>query len=374
MSYTGTVKGISYETGYGFIECAQTQATYGKDVFFLKTSLSGYYCKKGDSVSFSVVQSDKGPTAQNIQVLSDTPTFMGEIKSFNAQKGWGLIICAATEQFYGKDVFLLKSACGDGYVPSQGDPVRFEIEETPKGPQARDCKCVVRKNPGQPQAGGGGPTVPGLPADTTAALLAQMAAIQAALGMPVTVPSLPGSGASTPRGGSIGGKSYTGVVKSFNQQKGWGMIECNATRAMYQKDMFFLKTSCQGDVTMGQKVQFSVGMGQKGPEAQNIRPVGAGVIRKAAAPAVAAGGFYVGTVKSYNTEKGWGFISCDETMQMYGKDLFMHKNELAGYEPSAGEQVQFSLTTSSNGQPQAAGVVAAGGRGGAGARIRASPY
>lgn len=378
MSYHGVIKGLSYETGYGFIECAQTHSLYGKDIFFFKDALGGYYGKKGDSVSFSVESTDKGPKATTVAVMSDHPTFFGEIKSFNPTKGWGMISCEVTQKSYGKDIFLLKTACVDGYMANAGDIVRFSIEESPKGPQAKDVKTVTKQKLGSNQAG-----------DDTPQLLAQLASIQQKLnqrgiatsaplnayGVPTRSVGRAGSaGSGCGGGGAPQGGTYSGVVKSYNAVKGWGMIECAKTHGMYGKDMFFLKTSLAADnANPGDQVQFMVMMGQRGPEASNIKRLGSSAYTTYGPAGGESAGSFVGTIKSYNAEKGWGFIACDEAMQLYGKDMFLHKKELGDYVPSVGEQVQFTATIGSNGQPQAGSVIVAG-RGSGTGRARSSPY
>eukprot|EP00931_Biecheleriopsis_adriatica_P074995 TRINITY_DN4895_c0_g1_i1.p2 TRINITY_DN4895_c0_g1~~TRINITY_DN4895_c0_g1_i1.p2 ORF type:complete len:188 (+),score=52.05 TRINITY_DN4895_c0_g1_i1:31-564(+) len=54
-------------------------------------------------------------------------------------------------------------------------------------------------------------------------------------------------------------------------------------------------------------------------------------------------------VKSYNPHKGWGFI------ELNGRDIFLQKNELGGYCPEKGNQVQFTINETEKG-PQATGV------------------
>jgi len=45
-----------------------------------------------------------------------------------------------------------------------------------------------------------------------------------------------------------------------------------------------------------------------------------------------------GTVKFFNTSKGFGFIEPDE-----GKDLFFHASEVQGQEPQEGDKVDYEI-------------------------------
>lgn len=61
-----------------------------------------------------------------------------------------------------------------------------------------------------------------------------------------------------------------------------------------------------------------------------------------------------GTVKWFNTTKGYGFISCDT-----GDDVFVHYSAIQGQgfrNLEEGERVEFSIEQSPKG-PQASGVV-----------------
>ncbi|MFP6637018.1 MAG: cold-shock protein [Nitrospinaceae bacterium] len=62
-----------------------------------------------------------------------------------------------------------------------------------------------------------------------------------------------------------------GTVKWFNEGKGYGFIESEEG-----KDLFVHFSEIQGDgfktLSEGQAVEFEEGMGQKGPQATNVRP------------------------------------------------------------------------------------------------------
>jgi CspA family cold shock protein len=63
----------------------------------------------------------------------------GQVKWFNEKKGYGFI-----QQDGGKDLFLHYTAIqGDGFTSlREGQKVRFEIEETPKGPKAKNVQII----------------------------------------------------------------------------------------------------------------------------------------------------------------------------------------------------------------------------------------
>lgn len=65
----------------------------------------------------------------------------------------------------------------------------------------------------------------------------------------------------------------TGTVKWFNDSKGFGFITVDGE----SKDAFVHHSAIQGSgfksLTEGQRVEFDIVQGQKGPAAENVRPV-----------------------------------------------------------------------------------------------------
>ncbi len=64
----------------------------------------------------------------------------GTVKWFSEQKGFGFI----QQDGGGKDLFVHFSAIqGDGFKTlKEGEKVRFEVEDTPKGPNAKNVQVI----------------------------------------------------------------------------------------------------------------------------------------------------------------------------------------------------------------------------------------
>lgn len=62
-------------------------------------------------------------------------------------------------------------------------------------------------------------------------------------------------------------------------------------------------------------------------------------------------GRQVGIIKAFNVEKGYGFIFSAEVKAQFGCDVFLHHQQMVGF--NMGSEVSFTLKLNKNGKPQA---------------------
>jgi cold shock protein len=62
----------------------------------------------------------------------------------------------------------------------------------------------------------------------------------------------------------------TGIVKFFDEAKGFGFIKQDDRN---EKDLFVHKNEVSGYISEGDKVEFEIGKGKKGPCAINVRKI-----------------------------------------------------------------------------------------------------
>jgi cold shock CspA family protein len=183
-----------------------------------------------------------------------------------------------------------------------------------------------------------------------------------------------------------------GTVKWFNAEKGFGFIAPDDGGP----DVFvhFSAIADEGGfrtLDEGQQVEFEASQGQRGLQADSVRPVGGGAPRRQDAGygrdrdrgrddrdrgrgrddrgrdggRPSRGGRTTGTVTWFDNDKGFGFIQPDDD----GPDVFVHFSAIAdrgGYRSlEEGQRVEFDVTQGQRG-PQAEDVRSAedGGSGG----------
>mmetsp|Transcript_84304 Transcript_84304/g.149344 ORF Transcript_84304/g.149344 Transcript_84304/m.149344 type:complete len:100 (+) Transcript_84304:3-302(+) len=63
------IKSYSQAKGYGHIDCDETKAIYGKDMFVLRSELKGVMISAGDEVEFTLTMGTKGVQAKDVRVI-----------------------------------------------------------------------------------------------------------------------------------------------------------------------------------------------------------------------------------------------------------------------------------------------------------------
>lgn len=154
-------------------------------------------------------------------------------------------------------------------------------------------------------------------------------------------------------------EEYSGKVKWFSSQKGFGYIECPPLFKIYGKDAFVSGKSLRevSSLNPGDEVSFFAKVDCKGLGAVNVFVQQRAQARNTQASRHPAGMQFRGFVKDYNSEKGFGFISCSGTQPFYGnKAVFLHCKQLNCRSISKGDLVQFEVEVDPKG-PSAIGVV-----------------
>merc|ERR1712080_144407 len=144
--------------------------------------------------------------------------FFGSLKAVSTEKGWGHIDCQPLKKLYGKDMFVMKSSL-EGQDIAVGQQVRFSVTQGPKGPHAVNITPVSD--------------------------------------------------------GQSSTETFTGTVKNFNEQKGWGFIESEKSKEIYGQDIFLHKKELSDiSLKVGEEVHFSVDISGGRPVAKNILLIG----------------------------------------------------------------------------------------------------
>jgi len=131
---------------------------------------------------------------------------------------------------------------------------------------------------------------------------------------------------------------YKGRVKVVHE-KGHAFVECHAVSKKYDRDVYFDAEELEfGQLCVGKEVYFVLRHNQKNqPVGQIVPPHGA----------------FVGTLKEYNVDKGFGFVECSDSHRLFDTDVFIHKNEVDLMNAAIGDEVTFAVQLNAKGQPQA---------------------
>lgn len=313
--FFGVVKKADPSGQYCFIDCQDAFKLHGVDVFVpretLRHCLPEDLLKVGDHVSFEIIAINNQPRAQNLQAARSIRAdpaerrysgadpaqcrysgadpaecrYSGTIKSFNELTGFGFIECPETFLMFGRDVFLHKQqrgrfAQGDSVTfkleLSKGKPQAQDLQGCSTGPTAADSNSAVRMSRSAAAAGA---------AATCAAFVTSQAPLPPShsplrVGPEVATSAAPAcaGGEQAPQDvGAYMASTFTGRVKSFQQDKGWGFIVPDSSQPGLPpaaRDVFVHSKNLIGcfGLVASQRVCFQLFFDKGRPQARNVRP------------------------------------------------------------------------------------------------------
>eukprot|EP00747_Dinoflagellata_sp_TGD_P165608 gnl/TRDRNA2_/TRDRNA2_187111_c0_seq1.p1 gnl/TRDRNA2_/TRDRNA2_187111_c0~~gnl/TRDRNA2_/TRDRNA2_187111_c0_seq1.p1 ORF type:complete len:478 (+),score=127.24 gnl/TRDRNA2_/TRDRNA2_187111_c0_seq1:34-1434(+) len=152
----------------------------------------------------------------------------------------------------------------------------------------------------------------------------------------------PGKASAGGGGGNLDAeKEYTGVVAKFDMAAGRGFVDCEEIKAQTGGDVYIHQNVLAGTgANVGSKIAFRIHLNKAGlPQVQ--KPI---QVLEINPPAT-----YRGIVKSFVVSNGYGFIQCDDTFEMYGRDVYLPHAKATGFR--VGQEVYFDVTTNNDGHP-----------------------
>eukprot|EP00929_Paragymnodinium_shiwhaense_P007814 TRINITY_DN111712_c0_g1_i1.p1 TRINITY_DN111712_c0_g1~~TRINITY_DN111712_c0_g1_i1.p1 ORF type:complete len:525 (-),score=149.93 TRINITY_DN111712_c0_g1_i1:209-1783(-) len=168
-------------------------------------------------------------------------------------------------------------------------------------------------------------------------------------------------------------RNFFGKIESWHGT--YGYIKCDTLWPVFEHHVYLHSVAADmGGVkpAVGTPVVFQLHVNATGkPQASAPHPPGLEPSQKFSDPPPAKrsklpanlpvpaedGRWYEGAVKSFNHDKGFGFLECAETHAEYSRDVFMHHtvaNEAGAVKP--GMPVEFQLQFGAEGHPQASRV------------------
>ena len=379
------------EKGFGFV----TPEDGGDDVFvhFSAIADGGYRSlQEGQLVAYEVAPGDRGPQARRVHVLeggapgpalpAPTGRPLGTVAWFDDDKGFGFV----TPDGGGDDLFVhFSSIVGEGGHRSlaEGARVEFDVVQGDRGPQAGDVQPVAddredapADEPGADEAPEGVCTATVLwfrgekgfgflsPDDGTPDLFVHASALvddggsyrglQEGERVEYTVVAGergPQAADVRPLRDNAAHGRPQGTVSWFDAGKGFGFVTpYDGGPDLFAHFSAIRESTGYRSLEEGARVEFDVAEGDRGPQAVDIVPV-----RDTPRSAGAGSGRTAGTVKRFDVEKGFGFLSPDDG----GRDVFVHWSSIVddgGFRTlEQGQRVAFDVVQGERG-PQAADV------------------
>jgi len=376
---SGVLKAVDEDTGYASINCPEMQAVFGGDVLVHWQQI-GLKMEDGEEVP----RLDEGARIS----FAVTLTKESEPQAFDLLPLGGDIAPSGVPGMSPPDMGSMMAAMGGGGMPGgMGGGMPGGMGGAMPG--GMDPPAVNPMSAMMAAMGGGG-----MPAMNP--MSAMMAAMGGGGGMPLGMGmgnGVPGGGGDepcrffakagwckfgeqchwahigtpNPNGGPGKGEGkdkgfdpnqlilgeYMGVIKSFNPEKGFGFIACDLLKDDHKGDVF-LGSKHVGDFGVGSEVKFTAYLYQgrlqckdlsdaagQVPPQQGCKHLGQQAGGGGGSVVQEELGNFVGMIKTYNVEKGFGFLESQGMKDKgYEMDAFLPREAIGNF--TTGSVVSFS--------------------------------
>lgn len=159
---------------------------------------------------------------------------------------------------------------------------------------------------------------------------------------------------------------HDGIVQTFNWQKGFGFIFCEELQKVFGEGVnVFVHTMQIGSFQLRDEVTFAVFLNKDGkPQAKDLmrkniaegeKKSTATFVRPAPPSSMEVAGVtdrrFVGIIRVFNRERGFGFIHSPELVDRFQERVFLHQLQIGPFE--VGDSVSFGIFLNKDGKPQA---------------------
>jgi len=138
---------------------------------------------------------------------------------------------------------------------------------------------------------------------------------------------------------------HVGKLKSFSSQSGYGFVDCATTHGIYKSDVYIHRSCMRTPWRIGQPLEFAVTLNSRG------QPQAADVLWLPYEPEEPKDA-RLGILKSFSLVQGFGFITGEDIMNEFSRDVYLDRAQLAS-EWRMGQIVEFQTTLNGRGHPQA---------------------
>eukprot|EP00928_Gymnodinium_smaydae_P046244 TRINITY_DN30806_c0_g1_i1.p1 TRINITY_DN30806_c0_g1~~TRINITY_DN30806_c0_g1_i1.p1 ORF type:complete len:740 (-),score=151.82 TRINITY_DN30806_c0_g1_i1:176-2395(-) len=312
-TYEGIIKKTDASKGFGFISCAELYNEFSTDVFVPFKLLGGRGV--GTKIRFKInINRHNSPQAFNIMDAEDKEedatedargkriVHHGIVKMVDMEKGFGFVRCQELYELYRSDIFVDREQI-EGF--KVGDAVSFCVltGKKEKKPKAIDLR-----------------------------------------------PQTEEEGAEGETDAKDGADRMTGVVKSFDTERGYGFLTCADAREKFDRDVFVHATQIKS-FKVGDGVSFSVRINnQNQPQGYDLAAAPNAVAKqqsdgdpekKPDAKTDDSGEEFEGEVKTFNPSTNYGFVSCERVHELYDRDCFIHGSQLEDI--GVGDKIKFRV-------------------------------